>query len=55
MPSLDEVQRIALATRPEIKYAETGVDIAQMNLKLAKAQTLPVATIGASPGYGLFK
>jgi outer membrane protein len=52
MPSLDEVQRIALATRPEIKYAETGVDIAQMNLKLAKAQTLPVATIGASLATG---
>jgi outer membrane protein len=52
MPSLDEVQRIALATRPEIKYAQTGVDIAQMNLKLAKAQTLPVATIGASLATG---
>lgn len=52
MPSLDEVQRIALATRPEIKYAETGVDIAQMNLKLAKAQTLPVATVGASLATG---
>jgi outer membrane protein len=52
MPSLDEVQRIALATRPEIKYAETGVDIAQMNLKLAKAQTLPVASIGASLATG---
>jgi outer membrane protein len=52
MPSLDEVQRIALATRPEIKYAETGVDIAQMNLRLAKARTLPVASIGASLATG---
>jgi outer membrane protein len=52
MPSLDEVQRIALATRPEIKYAETGLDIAQMNLKTAKAQTLPVASIGASLATG---
>ena len=52
MPSLDEVQRIALSTRPEIKYAETGVDIAQMNLRLAKAQSLPVATIGSSVATG---
>lgn len=52
MPSLDEVQRIALATRPEIKYAETGVDIAQMNLKTAKAFSLPVATVGASIASG---
>src|SRR5664279_399606 len=52
MPSLDEVQRIALATRPEIKYAETGVDIAQMNLRLAKARTLPVASIGSSLATG---
>jgi outer membrane protein len=52
MPSLDEVQRIALATRPEIRYAETGVDIAQMNLRLAKARTLPVASIGASLATG---
>ena len=37
MPSFEEVQRIALATRPEIKYAETGVDIAEMNLKTAKS------------------
>jgi outer membrane protein len=52
MPSLDEVQRIALSTRPEIKYAETGVDIAQMNLRIAKAHTLPVATIGSSVATG---
>jgi len=52
MPSLEEVQRIALATRPEIRYAETGVDIAQMNLRTAKALSLPVATIGASLATG---
>jgi outer membrane protein len=52
MPSLDEVQRIALATRPEIKYAETGVDIAQMNLRMAKAQSLPAATVGTSLSTG---
>ena len=52
MPSLDEVQRIALATRPEIKYAETGVDIAQINLRTAKAHTLPVATVGTSLASG---
>jgi len=52
MPSLDEVQRIALSTRPEIKYAETGIDIAQMNQRLSKAQSLPVATIGSSVATG---
>jgi len=52
VPSLDQVQQIALATRPEIKYAEAGVDIAQMNLKLAKARTLPVASIGSSLATG---
>jgi outer membrane protein len=52
VPSLDEVQRTALATRPEIKNAQIGVDISQMNLKLAKAQMLPVATVGASMATG---
>ena len=52
VPSLDEVQRAALALRPEIKYAETGVDIAQMNLRLAKAQSLPVASIGTTLASG---
>ena len=41
-----------MATRPEIKYAETGVDIAQTNLRTAKALTLPVATVGASLATG---
>ncbi len=52
VPSLDEVQRTALAIRPEIKNAQLGVDISQMNLKLAKAQMLPVATVGASMASG---
>ena len=52
VPSLDQVQQVALATRPEIKFAETGVDMAQMNLKLAKARTLPVVSIGASLASG---
>jgi len=52
VPSLDEVQNVALATRPEIKYAETGVDIAQTNLRLAKARLLPVASIGTSLATG---
>lgn len=52
MPSLDEVQRTALAARPEIKYAETGIEIAQMNLRLAKAQSLPLASIGSSLASG---
>ena len=38
--------------RPEIKYAETGVDIAQMNLKLAKAQPFLLLPIGASLATG---
>jgi outer membrane protein len=53
VPSLDEAQSAALATRPEIKNAQIGVDIAQMDLKLARAQTFPVATInsGLATGY----
>jgi outer membrane protein len=52
VPSLGEVQSVALSTRPEIKYAETGIEIAEMNLRMAKAQSLPVATIGSSLATG---
>ncbi|HXB45447.1 MAG TPA: TolC family protein [Puia sp.] len=52
VPSLEQVQKAALAMRPEIKYAETAVDIAQMNLRLAKAQSRPVASIGTTLASG---
>ena len=51
-PSLDIVQSAALSQRPEIKYAETGVRIAEMNLKMARAQELPVVSIGSTVASG---
>jgi outer membrane protein len=52
VPTLEEVQHKALSTRPEIKYAETGVSIAQMNLRMAKAQEFPVVSIGSTVASG---
>ncbi len=53
LPSLEEVQRTALETRPEIKNAQLSVQIAQYDLLKARSGYLPVATIGAglSSGY----
>jgi len=53
VPSLEEAQSQALATRPEIKNAELAVDVAKMNLKIARAQLLPLAVIssGLATGY----
>jgi outer membrane protein len=52
VPSLDVVQAAALSQRAEIKYAETGVRIAQMNLKMAKAEEFPVVSIGTTLASG---
>lgn len=53
VPSLEEVQRAALETRPEIRNAQLGIQIAQFNLLKAKAAYLPTAIIGSgiSSGY----
>jgi len=53
VPSLEEAQTQALATRPEIKNAAIDVDEAKMNLRIAKAMLFPVASInsGLASGY----
>lgn len=50
--SLEEVQQTALSNRPEIKYAQAGIRAAELNLNMAKAQTLPVATVGTTLASG---
>jgi outer membrane protein len=52
VPSLKEVQDIALANRPEVKNGELGVEVAKYDLAKARAGYLPVATIGASLATG---
>jgi outer membrane protein len=43
---LQEVQRIALATRPEVKNSELGVSVSELDLAKARAGYLPVLTAG---------
>lgn len=47
---LKDVQAAALATRPEIRSGELGIEIAQLNLAKAKAAYLP--TLSASGAIG---
>ena len=53
VPPLDSVQNTALATRPEVKNSELGVQIAQLDVAKAKAEFLPTATVGGllATGY----
>ena len=51
-PPLDEVQKTALATRPEVKNGELGVQIAEINLSKAKSGYLPLVSIGAAIATG---
>jgi outer membrane protein len=52
-PPLEEVEKTALAIRPEVKNGELAVQIAKLDLAKAKAQYWPTAIIGAglSTGY----
>ncbi len=52
IPSLEEVQKVALDTRPEVKISELGVQIAQLDLAKARAEYLPTASIGAALATG---
>ncbi|HVM89498.1 MAG TPA: TolC family protein [Puia sp.] len=52
IPSLEEAQKAALSTRPEIKNGELGIKIAELDLAKAKAGYYPTATIGASLATG---
>ncbi|HTQ27105.1 MAG TPA: TolC family protein [Puia sp.] len=49
---LEDVQAAALQTRPEVRNAQLGVQMAQTDLKMARAQTWPVASIGAGLATG---
>jgi outer membrane protein len=50
---LEEVQKAAQDTRPEVKNSILGVQIAQLDMAKAKAAYVPTATVGAalSTGY----
>ncbi|MDP4129600.1 MAG: TolC family protein [Bacteroidota bacterium] len=52
VPSLEEVQKAALDSRPEVKNSELGVQIAQLDLAKARAEYLPTATVGAVVASG---
>ncbi len=49
---LKETQDTAMQIRPEVKNGELGVQVAQYDLKKAKAGYLPVASIGANLATG---
>jgi outer membrane protein len=53
---LKETQQTALATRPEVKIADNNLDVARIDLQLARAGYMPVLTgsggIGASHSGG---
>ena len=46
--SLPELEQAALANRPDLRSAETGVEKAAADIRLAKANRYPDPTIGAS-------
>ncbi len=52
IPSLKDAEQAALQTRPEIKSAELGVRIAEVDLQKSKAGRLPVVSLGASIASG---
>ncbi|MCF6408039.1 TolC family protein [Chitinophaga filiformis] len=45
-----EAQKTALATRPEVKSSELGVQVAELDVKKARAGYLPALTAGAGIG-----
>jgi outer membrane protein TolC len=49
-PDAGETTRIAMANRPEIKQAQIGVTVSELNLRLARNALLPQLDIAA--GYG---
>ena len=47
LPSLQDAESAALATRPEVKIGELGVQSAQLELEKARAGTKPTISLGA--------
>jgi len=52
MPSLREAQRMAYQNRPEIKYNEMQIEVAQTELQKAKAGYKPTISLGGSVSTG---
>ena len=48
IPTLQSVYESALASRPEIKNAQLGIETSKLNMKIAKAQKLPTVGFNAS-------
>lgn len=63
IPDLETVQQYALKNRPEVKNAELGIQISDLNLSKARSGYLPTLTLGAGigsnyandPNYNVFK
>lgn len=52
IPPLQQAEKDAFDTRPEIRNGQIGVQMAQVSLKMAVALEWPVATIGSSLATG---
>jgi outer membrane protein len=52
IPSLREAQRMAYESRPEIKYNETQIEVAQTELQRARAGYKPTISLGGSVSTG---
>lgn len=48
IPVMTDVYNAALATRPEIKSAQLGIESSDLNLKIARAKRLPTIGVSAS-------
>lgn len=48
IPTLQSVYESALASRPEIRNAQLGIETSKLNMKIAKAQKLPTVGFNAS-------
>ena len=55
IPDLTAVQQYALANRPEVKNAELGVRIADLNVQKAQSGYLPTLSLGAGIGTSFAK
>ena len=52
MPEMHDVINYALYALPELKISQYNVDIAQMNVKLARSNYLPTVSLSGSVGTG---
>ncbi len=52
VPSLEEAQRQALATRPEVRYGEVSLAIAEIGLDKARSGYKPTLSLGAALSSG---